>query len=67
MNWLIEKISEGTDKTAVIFNEKEYSYETLYQSICKDYGRVKSSFKSGEVVPLLQSLYSSHFRRIIIS
>ena len=41
MNWLIEKISEGTDKTAVIFNEKEYSYETLYQSICKDYERVK--------------------------
>lgn len=53
MNWLIEKISEGTDKTAVIFKEKEYSYETLYQSICKDYERVKSSFKSGEVVAIV--------------
>ncbi len=53
MNWLIEKISEGTDKTAVIFKEKEYSYEMLYQSICKDYGRVKNSFKSGEVVAIV--------------
>lgn len=53
MNWLIEKISEGTDKTAVIFKEKEYSYDTLYQSICKDFERVKSSFKSGEVVAIV--------------
>ena len=53
MNWLIEKISEGTDKTAVIFKEKEYSYETLYQCICKDYERVKNSFKSGEVVAIV--------------
>ena len=53
MNWLIEKIGEGTDKTAVIFNEKEYSYEMLYQSICKDYERVKNSFNSGEVVAIV--------------
>ena len=53
MNWLIEKISEGTDKTAVIFKEKEYSYDTLYLGICKDYERVKSSFKSGEVVAIV--------------
>ena len=53
MNWIIEKISEGTDKTAVIFKEKGYSYDTLYQSICKDYERVKSSFNSGEVVAIV--------------
>lgn len=53
MNWLIEKINEGTDKTAVIFKEKEFSYETLYQSICKDYERVKDAFKGGEVVAIV--------------
>ena len=53
MNWLIEKINEGTDKTAVIFKEKEYSYKTLYKSICKDYERVKDTFKSGEVVAIV--------------
>ena len=53
MNWLIEKISEGIDKTAVIFKEKEYSYDALYQSICNDYERVKNSFMSGEVVAIV--------------
>ena len=53
MNWFIEKISEGTDKTAVIFKEKEYSYETLYQSICKDYERVKASFQPGNVIAIV--------------
>lgn len=53
MNWLIEKISEGTDKTAVIFKEKEYSYEKLCQSICNDYDRVKTSFQPGNVIAIV--------------
>lgn len=53
MNWFIEKISEGADKTAVIFKEKEYSYETLYQSICKDYEKVKKVFQSGQVIAIV--------------
>lgn len=53
MNWLKEKIGEGADKTSVIFKEKEYSYCDLYESICKDYERVKSSFDSGKVVAIV--------------
>lgn len=53
MNWLIEKISEGIEKTAVIFKEKEYSYEMLYQSICKDYERVRESFLPGDVIAIV--------------
>ena len=53
MNWFIEKICEGTDKTAVIFKDREYSYETLYHSICKDYKRVKELFLTGNVVAVV--------------
>ena len=53
MNWFIKKINEGADKTAVIFKKKEYSYEMLYQSICRDYERVRNSFQSGNVIAIV--------------
>ncbi|HPE28694.1 MAG TPA: fatty acid--CoA ligase family protein, partial [Saccharofermentans sp.] len=53
MNWLIEKINEGADMTAVIFKEKEYSYSSCYQSICKDYDRVKETVGIGKVVAIV--------------
>ncbi len=53
MNWLVERINEGADKTAVIFNEKEYTYEMLYLSICKNYNRIKDLFKDGAVVAVV--------------
>ena len=53
MNWLIEKIKEGGDKTAVIFKEHEHSYNALYERICADYARVRSIFKPGETVALV--------------
>ena len=53
MNWLIEKIREGGDRTAVIFKEQEYSYQALYERICDDYSKVRSSFRPGEVVAIV--------------
>lgn len=53
MNWLIEKIKEGGDKTAVIFKEQEYSYNALYERICADYARVRNDFKPGETVAIV--------------
>lgn len=53
MKWLIEKIKEGGDKTAVVFREQEYSYNMLYECICNDYSWARETFKSGEVVAIV--------------
>ena len=53
MNWLIEKIKDGGDKTAVIFKEQEYSYNALYDRICADYSKVQSTIAPGEVVAIV--------------
>ena len=53
MNWLIEKIKDGGDKNAVIFQEHEYSYNALYERIWCDYARVQNTFKPGEVVAIV--------------
>ena len=53
MNWLIEKIKDGGEQTAVIFKEHEYSYNALYERICADYARVINTFKPGEVVAIV--------------
>ena len=53
MNWIIDKIAEGGDKTAVIFNEHEYSYNELHSRILNDYEEVKKSFKPGNVVAII--------------
>ena len=53
MNWLIEKIKDGGDKTAVIFKEQEYSYNALYERIRADYARVQSTIAPGEVVAIV--------------
>lgn len=53
MNWFIEKIRDGMDRKAIIFSGKEYSYEMLYQSVCKDYERVKKMFQPGNVIAIV--------------
>lgn len=53
MKWLIEKIREGGDNTAVIFKEQEYTYNALYESICNEYAWVREAFKPGEVIAIV--------------
>lgn len=53
MDWIIDKIAEGGDKTAVIFKEQEFSYDVLHKQILAFYDRVKTTFKPGEVVAIL--------------
>ncbi len=53
MNWFIEKIKEGGDRTAVIFKEQEYSYGALYGRICEDCKRVCETFRKGAVVAVV--------------
>lgn len=53
MNWLIDKIGEGGEKTAVIFKEQEYSYESLHIRIQEYYEDVRKLFKPGNVVAII--------------
>ena len=53
MKWIIEKIKEGGENTAVIFKEQGYSYVELYERICDDYSWVKETLKPGEVVAIV--------------
>lgn len=53
MDTFIENLSDGGDSTAIIFNEKEYSYSSLYQKIVEYYGKIKELFKQGEVIAVL--------------
>lgn len=53
MKWLIEKIREGGDNTAVIFKEQECTYDALYKRICNEYAWVKETLKPGEVVAIV--------------
>lgn len=53
MKWIIEKIKEGGDNTAVVFMEQEYSYNALYERICSDYSWVREVFKPGWTVAIV--------------
>lgn len=53
MNWLIEKFREGGEKTAFIFNGKDYSYESLYNKVREYYCSMKQRFHGGEVVAIV--------------
>lgn len=53
MNWLIERIKEGGDKTAVVFKGREYSYFSLYECICSNYVLVSDQFKPGDVIAIV--------------
>lgn len=53
MNWIIEKISEGSDKIAVIFEEKEYTYMSLSITIKEYYDKLRQQIKPGDVIALL--------------
>ena len=53
MKWLIEKIKDGGDTTAVIFKEREYTYNMLYERIRNDYFWVRETLKSGDMVAIV--------------
>lgn len=53
MNWIIEQIRNGADKTAVIFREKEYSYDNLARKIEEYYNIVKGNINSGAIVAIV--------------
>lgn len=53
MNWIIEQMRAGGDKTAVIFKEKEHSYSSLVDQIEKYYAIVKEQIPTGSIVSII--------------
>jgi acyl-CoA synthetase (AMP-forming)/AMP-acid ligase II len=53
MNWLIEKIKEGNDKIAVIFQGKEYTYSSLYEQIGNYRDIIREQIKPGAIVSIV--------------
>lgn len=53
MNWIIEQMRIGADKTAVIFKEREYSYASLVAKIEEYYGLVKETIGEGAIVAIV--------------
>lgn len=53
MAWLIDKIKDGGSQIAVIFKEKEYSYEELHKKIEFYFSVIKEKITSGDVVAVV--------------
>ena len=53
MDWIIEKIKLGGKQTAVIFAEKEYSYEELGKQIDTYCSVIKALINPGEIVAII--------------
>lgn len=53
MNWLIEHIKSKNEQIAVIFNDRSYSYISLYSQIELYYQQVKRDYKKGETIAIV--------------
>lgn len=53
MSWLIDKIKNGGSQIAVIFREKEYSYEELGRKIEFYSSIIKDKLNSGDIVAVI--------------
>lgn len=53
MNWLINQIKDGGNQIAVIFKDREYSYELLGKQISIYYSVIKQKLDTGDVVAVI--------------
>ena len=53
MNWIIEQMRAGGDKTAVIFQKIGYSYDSLVEQIEIYYEIVKKQIYQGAIVSII--------------
>ncbi|NPA52739.1 MAG: long-chain fatty acid--CoA ligase [Aquificae bacterium] len=53
MSWLLEKFKTFGNKTAIIWNNKEYSYKNLYDKIQEFETLLEKDIKKGEVIAIL--------------
>lgn len=66
MNWLIEKLKEHDSKKAIIFNERVYTYNDLYNQVLEYNKLVSAKINTGQVVAILSD-YSFHSIALFLS
>ena len=52
-NWLIDKFKKFNSKIAIIYNDKKYTYNELYEKINEYFIFLKDKIKKGEVIAIL--------------